>query len=1068
MKKIVGFLLFILISLLVFVACDDGSGKTLGSVTDINYDGTTITWKAVDNAEKYTVSINGEEGISAPVPMFTYGNSSGSAFTVSIVAKAEGCKDSTPTTITFSPLDMVTNIQISDDGTISYNPVDGAAYYLINVDGVDHIEAGLTYDKLTAGTHVIKISAKADSENGKTIYYSKYSDPRSVTICGEVDKNKIKYDSITCMLSWSGVSHAQSYEISIQSNSGVLKETVNKTSYEFEPHNSNFTVSIRALGNHSSSYDSKIATEKNFIYLETAKNIRVVDGILLWDSVEGADGYNLRLNNNSIITIYENQYTELPVNASVDVEIMPISNEDAYFTSWSVRETYKILPAPVLQWVGNHDGFDGDVKESIFWDSVENSNGYMVSLSFMAPGDREPSIPETYSLSDLTVSFGHDFLETGTYFIRVKSLADDADPNTSDSKYSQEIRVIRLASPTLLSKNGVVSNADNLQDGVTVSFNSVARATEYRVWKEGNIYQLVSGGQFKDYNVVTSDVIVEQIVAYRVQSVGKNVSMENGISTVVLDSLSNNMMNVSIKVLASPKVKTMTGYVYSYDTVQGAYGYNVSVNGQNNGRDNNLIDLSFLTSGTYDVKVCARGNGADVLASNYSSVLQIYRLMSPYDIRVLTDNINEGMLSFGSDPNHSGSGFELYIDGSETAIPVDSLTNVKQYITTTGTEIFMRATANHYNELNTIYYMTSPASETLHIRKLSPVSFGDHAFTNSQFIWNTSSGAIRYEVYNAQEILYGSYDGASMQLDSIVGGRDYVFMVKAIGDGITTFNSDFSDQKTIYKLNTPKLYIDGDCYKWNAVADATSYVFYIDGQIVSLDIHVSGDEYYVIPNFTELKTYNVQVKAVGDGGVRTIDSAIYSILQETKQLSTPDFTIGYSKESFSPDGEIIVNITKQTPYANGYAYIIGGVVKTINATSFRYNPNSPGSYEVGVYAIGGIFDEAGIYYLSSQTCGNNSSYTIKLLGKPDASSIKLSMDGRISWQAVEGATSYTMKLIINGKKYDAITVYSPAYDLSALIAFKNVQSLEIEIQAHGNSKCVTSATVSKDWPAVTH
>lgn len=1071
MKKRVLFAILLAVLMVFFAACEKdlpGGNKTLSAVSNISYDGSVITWQAVDNAQKYAVSINGQAAMSAPGNMFAYSNTAGTPFTVSIVASAEGYTDSEAVSKSFSPLGTVSNIQVSDDGIITYNPVDGAAYYLVNVDGVDNVVSGLTYDQLTAGTHIVKISAKADSADGSVVYYSKYSDPKTVTICGEVEKNKIVFDSMTGTISWMGVSNAQNYEVSVQSSTNIVTEIVSQTSFAFDPHNSNFTVSIRALGNHSTSYDSRVVTEKSFVYLETARNIRLEDGILYWDEVAGADGYNLRLNNSTIVTVDKAQYDGLPVSAAVDVEIMPISNEDTYFTSWSVRETYKILPAPVLQWVGNHDGFDGNRVSSVMWDAVDNAEGYVVSVAYMAPDAKEPNVPELTTLSKLIVAFEHDYLNPGTYFIKVKSLSNDADPNTSDSKYSREIKVIRLSAPTLLSNNAISSNADNLQDGVTVSFNAVSRAAEYRIWKENNVYQTVSTSQFKDYNVISQEVIVEQIIAYKIQSVGRNAATENGITTVVLDSLTNNMLNVEIKVLAAPNVKDMSGYIYSYDSVQGAFGYNVSVNGQNNGRDNTSIDLSYLQSGTFDVKVCARGNGSDVLASNYSASLQIYRLMSPYDIRVLTDSENEGTLSFSSDPNHSGSGFELYIDGSETAIPVDSMTNMKQYITTTGTEIFMRATANRYNELKTIYYMTSPASETLHIRKLAPVTFGDYAFTNSQFIWNPSSGAIRYEVYNAQEMLYGSFDGASMQLDSLQGGTDYVLMVKAIGDGITTFNSDFSDQKAIYKLKTPKVYADGDRYKWNAVADATSYVFYIDGQIASLDIHVSGEEYYVIPNFTELKTYTIQVKAVGDGGVRTIDSSFDTIEQETRQLPTPDFTISYSKDYYSSEGEIIVNITQQTPYANGYVYIVGGVQTAIMETSFRYNPNGAGTYEVGVYAVGGLFDENGVYCLSSQTCGNNSAYSIKLLGSVDESSVKVSMDGRITWNAVKDATSYTIRVTINGEAPVEITVYSPAYDLSDIIAFKNVQSLEIEIQAHGNSKCVSSAFTKKEWAVIIH
>lgn len=1072
MKKNFKVLLIIFVTLMssvmTYSSCTSkhGGSKNLTAVSNINYDGSIITWSSVENAEKYSVSINSQEGVSTAGTMWAY--TSKETFTVSIVAKADGYNDSDVMTKQFIPLKEVSEIYVSDNGTISYDPVDGATYYNVNVDGTDNRVYGLTYDGLTPGTHIVKICAKADSDNASVSYYSKYGSPKTITICGAVDKEKIAFNSLTSTLSWQGVSYASSYEISIQTATDTYTEVVNKTSYEFNPNNANFTIGIRALGNHINSFDSSVMTEKNFIYLETAKNIHLEDGILYWDEVIGADGYKLRLNNSSIVSVKTNQYDGLPISVSVDVEIMPISNEDTYFTSWSVREAFKILPAPTLQWKGNHDGFDGNVVSSVYWDTVENASGYTVSLQYMGVNDKEPSVPTLTTLSDVIVGFEYDYLEVGTYYIKVKALANDADPNTSDSKYSQEIRVIRLPSPIISSNNAITSTSDNLQDGVTVSFNTVSRATEYRIWKENNMYQTVSGGQFKDYEVLDRNVIVEQLITYKIQSVGKNASKENGITTIVLDSLTANMTNVEIKVLAAPDVNDMSGYVYSYTSVQGAHGYNVSVNGQNTARDNTTIDLSYLESGTYNVKVCARGNGHDVLASNYTETLQIYRLMAPYDIKIKTDSVNEGALSFSSDPNGAGSGFELYIDGSQTAIPVDSLTNMKQYITTTGTEVFMRASANRYNELKTIYYMTSPASETLHIRKLMPVTFGDNAFTNTQFIWNTSSGAIKYEVYNAQDTLYGSFDGASMSLDSLVGGNDYNFKVKAIGDGVETFNSDFSAQKAIYKLSTPKLTINNDRYTWNAVSDATSYAFYIDGEVASLDIHVSGEEYYVIPNFTKLKTYTVQVKAIGDGGRRTIDSNFDTIEQETKQLSTPDFKISYSESSYIATGEILVDITLETPYANGYAYIVGGVIGTSFEKSYRYNPNGAGLYEVGVYAIGGLFDENNVYYLSSQTCGNNSTYSINLLGNVDESSVKLSVDGRITWGTVDGAVSYTIKLTINGESQELITVYNPAYDLSNLIAFKKVNSLEIEIQAQGNSKCIASSITTKDWPVITH
>lgn len=149
-------------------------------------------------------------------------------------------------------------------------------------------------------------------------------------------------------------------------------------------------------------------------------------------------------------------------------------------------------------------------------------------------------------------------------------------------------------------------------------------------------------------------------------------------------------------------------------------------------------------------------------------------------------------------------------------------------------------------------------------------------------------------------------------------------------------------------------------------------------------------------------------------------------------------------------------------------YIVGGVSTQSTQTSFKYNPHGTGIYEVGVYAIGGRFDSNGVYCLPSQTCGNNSAYSITLLNSVDESRLIVSIDGRITWTPVDYAISYSVELIIKGASYDAITVYSAAYDLSDLIAYKNVHSLEVKITAHGNSKCVSSETTVKDWPVIIH
>lgn len=81
--------LVMLLGVLSLAAC--GESLQLANPENVKYDGSTITWKAVENADKYTVCIDDGEEKTVTNPKFSY-NAGGKEFSVTITARSDNSK----------------------------------------------------------------------------------------------------------------------------------------------------------------------------------------------------------------------------------------------------------------------------------------------------------------------------------------------------------------------------------------------------------------------------------------------------------------------------------------------------------------------------------------------------------------------------------------------------------------------------------------------------------------------------------------------------------------------------------------------------------------------------------------------------------------------------------------------------------------------------------------------------------------------------------------------------------------------------------------------------------------
>lgn len=1025
----------------ILVSCDENV-SSLYKPTNIVYDGSRISWTRVQLADYYTISINGGEEKRVNTNMYTY-TTDETEFdvTVSSVIKNKTYSE----TRHFISLDTITNITVSNSGLLGWPDVIGATGYRIQLNG-EVLAEDVTEPHYQApiGNSRIRVRAVVSGDDS---YYSTWSEEKNLNVYSA--PSNINYDGTT--LSWLG--GASSYEVNVN---GVV-QTANSTKLLYNSQNQDFIVEIKALGDHLYNYDSTVSQE-SFHYLQPATNLTVKNGILYWDKVQPAEGYEIRINN--VIqknTITEASYDKLSSGIQLAVEIRPFNLSGKYFSTWSTVKNIYILQTPIVHWNSDLE-LDGEANNNYIWDLVNGAAGYEVSI--------EKDGIETSQVFGATITaFGYAYSEIGVYKIRIKATGGQ-NTDYSDSKYSETITVERLAAPKMSSVN---SDPNNVSKGFTVNYTGVSGASGYQLYKDG---ALLSGKFSTVLSITDNDVADDSIAAhqnytYIVRSMGAVKTINGGIY-VALPCLTANALSFNIQVQAMPTTLNIEGYTASWSAVSGANDYAIAYSGNTYTSSQTSYNLSALLAGSYEISVCTRGNGGTTLASNYSAPITVKRLTAPYNIRI-TYGAGEGQLEFDSVAN--ATGYEVYYDENADAIPENAWDNMYQFIRESGTTLSMRSVANRWNDLRTIYFMTSEASQTQQFIRLAAPTFPEAPFGNSaEFVWNAPSNintaeyTPTYQVFEGEVTQTGGVqNGTKYTISYLEGGKNYVFRVKAIGNDTKYLDSEMSASVPIYKLATPQLSIKNNEYHWNGVANATAYVLVIDGERVDNQQHISTGDYYYKPSYTTTGTHSVKLYAVGDSGYNNINSDTFNYAQIVKQCLAPEIKFRYTDTSVSTGGAIEVTITKASDNCTKYQYEIAGDSIVSSSLKESKQIESTGTYSIRVKALGGTFDNNDAYYTDSQYVGGGTGYSIILLAPPTHNSFSLNSDGAFKWASITDSLGYDYLIQFDAGDF-SIEKHVGTAALDPITDFRNYKTITIRVRSSGNgSNIITSAWIEFTW-----
>ncbi len=1013
----------VLLTLLVvlcmgFVGCDKKKPETpkteppaAVNAATISYDGAIIKWETVSGANSYALTINGQSYTSYNNGQyqFPYSNLAADNYVIGITAM-NNYGSSAAVTRTFQKLAAPENILFDQTGEMSWSAVLGASSYIVEVNNAEKpVDLPMFNDFVYGQKNNIRVKAVGGADTfavWSDIIKKEYlATPTNITYDGQY-------------IAWRGPTNAKGYTMYVN---GMEYSGLTTPKYLYDSGNQDFEVEIRTEGNGDSVFPSKLSEAQEFIFLGAAENIHVNDeGTLVWDEVEKASSYLVKMKNvNNAIT--EETLTEPKIDLregeQTRVQIKPMSNGSAtYFSTFSEEQTFALLRSPTLEWDDSFSLTDGSAATALYWNPPTGPiAGYNVKVVF-TPADGTAASVRIDSATAGNPSYSYNYLEVGKYEIQVQSLATQGD-DWSNSRYSKVLTVIRLAAPNRVADDTfIVSDEMDVTKGFTVNFQGVSGATGYRLWKDGAKTEISAGRGQTSLTVTqvidgtTTDAVTSH---YALQCEGGTQSV-SGATVVTLGSLVEDSLAIDITVLAAPSAETLdiVGNAIVWGSVANVSKYVVNTGA---GRVETVSTPEYslkniTTVGDHEIMVCSAGNGRNVLPSNFSKSFSVYKLHKPTNIKIGTYE-NEGKLSWDYGDTHA-QGFRVYVNGGEEAIPNDSIDNMNRYIQDDGVTVIVEATGDYWNSEKTTYYTDSDKSDAKVFKKLAAVTFPSPYINGNNLVWNppsnvTGSTNISYQVFKDGYLQNQRIDGTSMDL-SILEAGTYTYKVRCIGDGVSTINSDESEQITIRRLATPELSRSNTQYVWNGVSNASKYQVYIGEQLMDTFTHttVSG-EYTYTPRFDDLSEQTVRLIAVGSPEAGVMDSKPYEFVQKITKLPAPSFSFSYDKECFAPDGKITVTVTQSHANASGFVYTRNGVSTSSVNTAFSYTTDSATKYEMSVKAVGGTFDEEGMYWADSLASTNQ---TVTIFASPNVANISINQDGEISGFAIKDVSSY--KIII--------------------------------------------------------
>ena len=987
--------------------------KTIGQNYDLslknsNNNKTLICWDNLSNAESFTLEIKTGEDVATFDNILSEATKVEYELPSNLLAGAHSARLKVVTndnsTSEFGEYFDFTKLDAQDIETTYIGNVFTASTTNENIDKIIvFVEGGSTNNQytlnsddeidfttlgLTAGNYTISVMAVSNANTTFANSDKKLTEHDVVV----VDNPEITSISKDGKLMWTTNENYSSFTVYVDKgteNEQVLPASLNE-----------LTLSTLQVGEHTAYVVANpinnilvntTSSEFTFTKLGLVENVKLGNNTITWDSVTGAGGYEIVDNDAPKVSVDTTTYTPTTIKSTNTYKIKAIGNGTNTVSGAEFEVVFNKVATVEVGVLNGKIDFEeeNDVTYKVFVNNEEIAAGKNYNFTGSTPYE----IQEVYVLAFREGYFDSD----KSNVLKIKKLGKAT--NILVSSVDKENYTITWDAVT--GANSYIVNYNNK--------NYIAETNSISVVGEllGGTYQVkitatYSGSKlFPESDYQFGYVIGDESEVYTFNklSVPENIAVKNGVLT-----------------WENKSVAQVTNYEIEYSNNSGDSWTTKSLN------DELSNDLSFLTAGTYLVKIRAVGNNSNIISSDFSAEVTVIKSNVVSGLKVKNGVITWNPVT----SDNSAYVYDVYVytksGESEVLYGEPSL----NYAQTTyeipniaeNTEYYVKVIVKNAEGVE-IY---SDMSSALKVIKLNaPTNFaielGVASWDAVKYNSEIATNDYRISLKTGEETpLYYDITSGILQYtipSDISVKTSYYVSVMAhgtndSGESLTGYlNSDYSNEREIYKLaSVANLRVEDGEILWETthtsedkyLPESFKLIFtkYVTDASGGVETHEY--EFTLATNVThyslsdaEAGDYKLEFYVMGNGIIT--QNSLPTILGDTekiKKLSTPT---GLRMQ----DGYLVWNETDLNTNVLYVLYNNGVEFTNKNYDDRKFAPNviATTGYNITIKST----MEGAIY---SELSDNITIYQL-----PQVTNFVLD-DGKFKWNAVENATGYTI------------------------------------------------------------
>ena len=726
-------------------------------------------------------------------------------------------------------------------------------------------------------------------------------------------------------------------------------------------------IPMDAMATEDEMPDSMLTLEQPIVRLSN-----IPEGIgLAWDAAEGAEAYLVYRTVSGVrellAEVTEPGYEDHTAEDDVTYSYSVVAKAGDVLSGEEQSAQILRLAKPDVTVLNVYGGV------SVKWTGVEGAESYRVyrkttggSWEALAEGLNE------LSYTDAEVQYASEY-----------QYAVQSCNTTGGSAYASSKQIIRIEQPT--------SKGSNVAEGIQITWNEVAAAECYNVYRKGPDGSWVLLSTETDTAYV--DSTAESGVKYYYRVLAKNGG-----------SLSSNKHSFGFLRMAQPTVKLLNiaeGVSVKWDAVAGADTYRVyrqNADGSWKLLKSGLTDFAYTDTAaeygqTYSYSVRACNNG---YMSSHHLTKTIIRIEQP---KLTLSNTEAGITASWNEVTAAQS-YNIYRKGPDGVWTLLANVTGTSYADETAEE----GVTYSYRILSKNGSVLSSNKNSVKIQRLAkPEVTVLNVHGGISVKWTEVEGAKTYTVYRmapggSWEPLKTGLTSLSYTDDTVQFASEYVYAVRACN---STGLGAYASSEEIIRIEQPVAAVTnkaaGVQITWNAVAGAEGYNVYrktIDGSWKRLTTETGTS--YVDTSAKSGVTYIYRVKAqAGD----TLSSNKHSVT--IMYLSRPKATASTVNRGVvvrwnAIEGAESYRVMRKVP--GGSWITVATDIQELQYTDTAAKSGTTYQYTVRACADG---------YLSSYYAAKDVHY----LARPDVSAATVSTTSvKLQWNAVGGAAEYIIYL----------------------------------------------------------